>query len=500
MPTDDAGRDDPQPAGGGGTRPSESWWSPPEPGSEPAVGPADEAAGGVATDADTAGAEADAGAAGGYAPPRSPAYDAHRRRGPHFVRSRTPGAAPAADVDEHLDGTGVPVTAARPGARGASQLLITGLVLALVAVVVAVLLNPVEDPASEPHEFGSVRTTAPGATVRTDGSERPLAEGDVLTAGDMVQVPPDGSIALDLVAGGVARADEGAGLAFVDDAAGTETDEGAGPASPVIEITTGRAWVNPADGVELVVRVPAASVTTLGNPVAVRCDEQCSVEAPAAGARIDGDAGGSARPAAGEVITVDADGALALADGTEITDFAQANLDDDSAEEIPEPEPGDSPGVRASATVDGTYPLQIEIVGDPEGDALPPGVVYSSGETYDVQLAVAGSGCTTAPCRAPVQAGDGSSGSADVGDGVVSLSFANPFDCLDESRTTVIESDIGTTTVEGELTVDRVVERDGRWHVASFAGPGSVSTRLTAACNAGDVLGTSTSAARITGG
>jgi hypothetical protein len=509
MSTDDGGRDTPQPARLGDTRPSESWWSPPEPDAEadgdPEVDPDDAAA-------DEAGEDPGSGA-GGYTPPRSPAYDLNRPRGPHYVRSpevRSPvPARPAPDPGDPADTTdaddGAPgdapaSTEQQSGPRWAPQLLLAGLVLALIAVGIALLFDLGAGGDGDPHEFGSVRTTAADATLRTGGDEVPLAEGHVLAAGDVVQVPADGSVVVDLVAGGVARADAGARLAFVDVAGPGSGGTVGGSGQPAIEVTEGRAWINPVDGIELVVRVPAGRVTTLGNPVGVECDEVCSIEAPAAGATIQGDAGGSAQPAAGEVITVDADGALELADGTETTDWSQQNLANDASEDVPQPEAGDTAGVRASAALDGSYPVQIEIVGEPDGDGLPEAVVYSPGETYDVTLVIEGSTCTTAPCRTPVRAGEGSSGTAEVADGEVSLSFTNPFDCYDENRATVLEPDIGTTTVEGALKVDRVVEEGGRWRVASFTGPGTVTTTLSTPCNTGDTLGTSASTARIAGG
>ena len=321
-----------------------------------------------------------------------------------------------------------------------------------------------------------------------------------MVAGSVVQAPTGGAVEVELADGGVVRFDSGARLAFVDDNADPSTGAATGDSAPAIELATGRAWINPTDGSDLTVRVAGGQVTTGANPVAVECAGECSVEAPVAGAEIESDSGSRAHPVAGEVVTVRADTSLALGDGTQVTPWAQQNLDADDGAGLASPEPGDERGVRASAVLDGSYPFRIDVVGDPEGDTLPSALVYSAGETYSLQLGVDGSACPPVSCEVAVTAAEGATGSARVGDGTVTVSFAQQIDCYDESYTSVVVPGIGSTIVEATATVGSVVDDNGRWRIASFAGSGTISTTLTTRCNDGDSLGTSASATTVTGG
>lgn len=506
----------------GQLKPSESWWSPaPEPPPDAAPDPASEAAppadAGAAAPGDAPAPDADVEGAttagpqtppngwpAGYVPPSSPAYSASpTSTGPHYVRSRpdpapepAPPAAPLARADaDHLGLTDVPT---RRGTR-AGHLLFAGLAIAVVALATAALVSFTGDQA-QVYTFGTVREVAAGTTMRTADADEPLAEGDEVTAGSVVQLPADGSVTIELSGGGVVRLDTGARLAFVDDAADPETGEAAGDNEPALEMSAGRAWINPPDGTPIEVRLAGGRVTTEASPLAVECAAECSVESPAGGVEIDADAGGTARPVAGEVVTVRSGASLALGEGTAVTEWAQQNLDADASAHLPEPEPTDDRGVRASAVLDGSYPFRIDVVSGPDGDALPSALVYSAGETYNLQLGAAGSACPPTSCDVEITAADGAAGTARVSHGTIDVAFDQQIDCYDESYTNVVVPGIGTTTVAATLTVAGVVDEGGRWRITSFSGPGTITTTLTTPCNAGDVLGTSTSTTNVTGG
>ncbi|HKY67636.1 MAG TPA: hypothetical protein VJM49_14745, partial [Acidimicrobiales bacterium] len=406
-----------------------------------------------------------------------------------------PPPLPTAAEAEHLGLTDEP----RRRSNRAGHLLFAGLAIAVVALASAALVSLTGDEA-QVYTYGTVREVATGATVRTADGDEPLAEGDELAAGSTVQVPAEGSVAIDLAGGGVVRLDAGARVAFLDDAVDPETGELTGDSEPALEMSAGRAWINPPDGTPLEVRLAGGTVTTDANPVGVECAGECTVESPAAGVEIDADGGGTARPVAGEVVTLRSDASLALGEGTAITEWAQQNLDADAAADLPEPEATDDPGVRASAVLDGSYPFRIDVVTGPEGDALPPALVYSAGETYNLQLGAAGSACPPTSCDVEVTAADGAAGTARVGGGTIEVSFDQKIDCYDESYTSVVVPSIGTTTVTATLTVAGVVDEGGRWRVTSASGPGTISTTLTTPCNAGDALGTSTSTTNVTAG
>ena len=500
----------------GQLRPSETWWSPepdPDPAAasatvgeaEPGTAPVDDpAAGGRHDDAGRDSAEQPQEPPGGwppgYVPPSSPAYSP-RTGAPQYFRSRPgPGAVPAPAELERDPMVGLTDQPLPPPSHRAGQLLFLGLAIVFVMVAAAALLTLQGDKAATVYTFGEVTDVSAGTTVQVGDEQRELAVGDAVEAGSVVQAPTDGAVAIDLGDRGVVRFDSGARLAFLDDSADPQTGASDGDSAPAIEVATGRAWINPADGAGVTVRVTGGAVTTGANPVAVECAGECSIEAPAGGATIDSDSGSRAQPVAGEVVTVRADTSLALGDGTQVTPWAQQNLDADGSAGLAEPEPGDELGVRASAVLDGSYPFRIDVVGDPQGDTLPSALVYSAGETYSLTLGAAGSACPPVACDVAVTAAEGASGSARVADGTVTLSFAQQIDCYDESYTSVVVPGIGSTTVQATATVGGVIDDNGRWRISSFAGTGTISTTLETRCNDGDTLGTSTSATTVTGG
>ncbi len=458
----------------------------------------------------------------GYVPPPSPAYAADGRPHVPFVRSSPPprptvspappaaSPAPAAvspapspppPPPPPSPDTGLRTAPRSRGRERAGQLLFAGLAVAVVALASGALLALGDDgggPATV--ELGQTARVDAGTTVRSGARTRPLAAGDAVVAGDVVQAPTDGSVTIDLEGGGVVRFDTGASVTFIDEAIDPESGELDGDSEPVLQILAGRAWVNPADDTPVEVRLPGGRATTTANPLAIECPGDCSLQAPAAGVAIDTDSGGDAAPAPTEIVTLRADGSMSLATGSPDTAWAQQNLDADRTAGLREPEPGDEPGVVASAVLDGVYPVRIEVVGPPEGDPLPDALLYGAGEAYTLELHADGSACPPTSCQVPVTAPDGASGTADVRGGALAVTFSQPIDCYDETRNNVVVAGIGTTTVTGTLQVSAVTQDGTRWRVTASAGTGTVSTTLTTPCNPGDVLGTSTSPTSVTVG
>ncbi|HEX5365561.1 MAG TPA: hypothetical protein VFW63_02710 [Acidimicrobiales bacterium] len=437
----------------------------------------------------------------GYVPPASPAYAHGTDRGqaapprPSPADSRAPvggweeAAAPA--------GQGGPGPGHEPPdrRRQAGRLLFAG-VAACFAVVALVAVASLSGSRTTPTAVGEVTEVGEGTIVTTDGGSRPLRQGDPLTEGSTVRTPTGSALTVALGRGGVLRSG-GATLLTVRDGAAT----GAGPgheAGVALDVTRGRAWVNPPDGTDWVVRTAGGSVATAGNPVAVECAGGCRVEAPAGGADVVGATGSRAHPVAGELVAIGGDGALTLGEGTTVSPWAQANLRDDDRAGMAPPRPDDARGVRASALLDGSYPVRLDVVGPPEGEPLPRALVYSAGETYELRVQTGRRNCGPTSCESTVTASPGVTGTVRFGDGSIVLSLSRPVDCYDESRTEVAVPRIGTTTIQITAMVGHVVAEGRRWRVASFAGTGSISTTLTTACNPGDVLGTSTSAASAT--
>jgi hypothetical protein len=336
--------------------------------------------------------------------------------------------------------------------------------------------------------------------VRTGSRTSPLEAGTVIEAGDAVRAPADGAVAIALDGGGVVRFDSGASITFIDEAIDPETGQRDGESRPVFEVLAGRVWVNPADGAAVEVVLPGGRVTSEHNPVAIECPGDCSLQAPAGGVDIDADSGADAAPAPSEIVDLRSDGGMGLQIGVAETPWATQNLEGDRADGLDAPVATETPGVVASAVLDGSYPFRIDVVGEAQGDALPDALRYGAGETYSLDLAADGSACPPTSCQVPVTAADGATGSADVGGAAITVTFTQPINCYDEARQNVVVAGIGTTTVTASLQVGNVAQDGTRWRITTASGSGSVATNLTTPCNPGDVLGTSTSGTSVTVG
>ena len=441
-----------------------------------------------------------------YVPPPSPAYAPGGPPTPQFTRSTPPPrpAAPKAPTPPAPPppppDAGLRVTPVSRGRQRVGQLLFAGLALAVAALASITLLMLDGDDSPDPVTLGDVSAAEPGATVRTGAASRPLEAGEEIVAGDVVQAPSTGSVTVDLEGGGVVRFDTGASVTFTDEAIDAETGERDGASEPTLQVLAGRAWVNPADGTTVEVRLPGGRATTVANPVAIECPGDCTLHAPAAGVDIDSDGGADAAPIPTELVTLRADGTMTLGVDAAETAWARQNLDADRSAGLSDPEPGDEPGVVASAVFDGIYPFRIDVTGAPTGDPLPEALLYGAGESYELELAADGSACPPTSCELPMSAADGATGTAEVGGGTVTVTFTQPINCYDESRDNVVVAAIGTTTVTATLTVGDVAQDGPRWRIGSSSGSGTVSTTLTTPCNAGDVLGTSSSPTSITVG
>jgi hypothetical protein len=441
----------------------------------------------------------------GYTPPPSPAYAPR----PEPVVSRYAratverrAASPETVPDAADAGTSPRAWQGHQGRR----LLGVGLALVLVALAVA-LVTTVRGGGNKTYEFGQVTAVSGAATVRTgdgDSSARPIEQGDTVRAGWVIEAPGDAATTVSLSDGGVVRLAGGGRLTFTDLADAPPADGATGPPEPAIVVEGGRAWINPggpggAAAADLQVQIPDAVVTSTGNPVALDCTAACTVEAPAGGASLSTAGDADMTPAAGETVTFQPPDHFDLAVGDGPSGWAQQNLDADAAAGLPEPRPDDTPGIRDSAVVDGTYSIVIGVVGPPAGDDIPSALQYSEGETYTLDLVTDGSTCTSGSCTVPVTAIDAATGTVDISGGSLSLDLVQPIDCYDETYTTVAVPGIGTTEVEATMTVDEVSHDGTRWRVRTFTGTGAVAATLTTRCNPGDVLGTATSAITIAG-
>jgi hypothetical protein len=343
------------------------------------------------------------------------------------------------------------------------------------------------------YAFGTVGTATGDATVRVGGDDaRPLEEGETVKPGWVIVAPGEAAVTLELTGGGVVRADSGATLSFVDLA--ERSGEGGEPA-PAIEVAAGRTWVNPANEASssaVVLQIPDATVVTTGNPVAVDCTQACSVEAPAGGVTLTTRADLDASPAPNEIVTVSGADALGLVTGTAPSAWAGQNTNADNEDGLPAPTPVESAGVKGTAAANGTYRLELTVDGNPTGDPIPSELTFELGQTYTVDLVVDGSSCVAVPCDVPVTANDGASGTARVEGGTVNLSFTQPIDCYDETMTSVVVPDIGTTAVQASLRISEVVLAGDRWEATALDGSGTVAATLATPCNPGETLGTST--------
>lgn len=434
-----------------------------------------------------------------YTPPPSPAY---AEPPAPVIRYARPDPDPPAG--EPAGGAADPrARIADRSVRRGRQLLVVGslLVAAAGGTAAAVVVAGGDDAHYAFGQIASARGEPVVVVGESTGDARPLEVGETVESGWVVQLPGDAAITVELDGGGIARFDSGARVTVVDRAGGGQA--GRRP-DRAIEVTGGRAWINPggpgSGAVE--VRLLAGATGSDGNPLAVDCTTVCAVEAPAGGVTVTtgtGSAAVAATPAADEVVTLAGAGDVGVqfADGP--SDWAQQNLAADADAGLPEPVPDDRPGIRDSAVLDGDLAVSIEVVGAPSGDPIPESLRYQVGESYALELAADGSACTASTCRVPITAADGATGSAQVADGSVALTLSQPIDCYDETYTSVVVPGIGTTTVAGTLEVTGVAHDGHRWLIDAADGSGTVATTLSTACNADDSLGTSTSQVAITG-
>ncbi|HEX6570267.1 MAG TPA: hypothetical protein VF015_13925, partial [Acidimicrobiales bacterium] len=458
----------------------------------------------------SSGGPAGTGVSPAYRPPPSPAYAEPASPLPRIIRRapddrgprRTSPAGAAATEDAPTRESRRDTTRADRFARRGRQLLVVG--SALVIVTAGLAAVAIVTGGDGEYTFGQIATVRGEAVVlsdETDDEARPLEVGETVRAGWAVELPDDAAVTVELDDGGVARFDSGARVAFVDSAVDPETHERTGASKPAIEVSEGRAWVNPGagDAAPVEIHLPTGAVASAGNPLALDCTAACTVEAPAGGVSLATGTDPEIAPAANEVVTLDEPDILGVifADGPSA--WARQNLDADREAGLPEPRPDDEPGIRRSAVLDGTYRISIKVVGEPTGDAIPRALQYRLGETYGIELTADGGGCTSGTCSVPVVAPDGASGSAQVDRGSVALSLGQPIDCYDETYTSVVVPQIGTTTVIATLDVTDAEHVGERWLVSGLDGGGSVATTLTTACNRDDTLGTSTSRVDIEG-
>ena len=233
---------------------------------------------------------------------RRPRSSPGRPRRPGLLRRSRRRRRAGADPRRHpTPGCGPPRS---PGGASASgQLLFAGLALAVAALASITLLMLDGDDGPDPVTLGEVGAAEPGATVRTGARvAAPRGRRGRSCAGDVVQAPSTGAVTVDLEGGGVVRFDTGASVTFIDDAIDAETGERDGDSEPALQILAGRAWVNPADGTTVEVRLPGGRATTVANPVAIECPGDCTLHAPAAGVDIDSDGGADAAPIPTEIV------------------------------------------------------------------------------------------------------------------------------------------------------------------------------------------------------
>lgn len=432
-----------------------------------------------------------------YTPPRSPAYAT--APGPEPAVDRVAGRAADREAERQ------PPAPSRRSRQAGWQLLLTG--VALVAIAGGVVLlqrgggdgsdGGGRDERAEHHVFGEVAATSAGATVRTDDDDalgaRPLAAGDEVAAGWVVETTGDATASIDLAGGGVVRFDGDAHLTFLDLAADTETGELTGPSRPAIEVGGGRVWLNPGDEA-IAVQVAGGTIETAGNPVALDCAPACAVEAPAGGVSVATRTGNEVTPAPGEVVSITTEHGFDVEFADAPSGWADSNLAADRADGLPGDPVDDTSGIRASASFGGTYAVNVDVVSEPTGDAIPLPLRYPSGSSYTISVVADATTCEgPPPCSVPLSGVDGGAGTAEVADGAVELSFAQQIDCYNDADTAVVRPGIGTTNVDLSLEVGEVDFEGGRWLVRTLRGDGTVAATLTTRCNRDDVLGTSRS-------
>ena len=434
-----------------------------------------------------------------YRPPRSPAYAAPATPEPAVDR------VAARSTDREPDRRPPP---SRRSRQAGWQLLVTGVALVAIAGGVVVLQGGGDDDrggggggtrgdGNERLVFGEVAATSAGVTVRTDDdgalAARPLTTGDEVEVGWVVETSGDATASIDLAGGGVVRFDGDAHLTFLDLAADPETGEPSGASRPAIEVGGGRVWLNPGDEA-IAVQVAGGTLETAGNPVALDCAPVCAVEAPAGGVSVVTRTGNETAPAPGEVVSITSDHGFDVEFADAASDWADTNLAADRADGLPDDPVDEAPGIRASASFGGRYGVNLEVVSDPTGDAIPVPLRYPNGSSYTVSVVADATTCEgPPPCSVPLSGVDGGSGTAEVADGAVELRFAQEIDCYNEADTAVVRPDIGSTNVDVSLEVGEVDFEGGRWLVRTLRGDGAVAATLTTRCNTRDVLGTSTS-------
>jgi hypothetical protein len=430
-----------------------------------------------------------------YRPPPSPAYAAPPAE-PVTSSTRVPPlTAP----------TGPPAPDPSPSDRRLGwQLLIAGLFLVVVAGAVAALAIQ-SGGGTDDHTFGEVSAITGDVTVRPgiDDDLRELEVGDEVLTGWQVEVAGGGTTTIDLAGGGVLRVDSGAQVRFVDLAVDPDTGDRARASEPALDLSGGRAWFvpgTPADDAATVrAHIVDGVVESDGHPVALDCLDTCTVEAPTGGVTVTTEEGVDLTPTTNEVLRVGPGRALDLTIAEATSTWARQNLDADEQAGLSPPEADDAPGIVESAVIDGTYAIAITVVGPPAGDPIPLALQYPQGETYALDLAIDGSGCDEPPCSLPVTSDDGLSGTAQVREGEVALTFGLPINCLDETHTSVVLPGIGSTAVNATLTI-AAVDFDGeRWHARRISGTGTIAATMSTTCNPGDVLGTATSPITLAG-
>jgi hypothetical protein len=431
-----------------------------------------------------------------YTPPRSPAYATPAAPEPAVE------SPPARSTDREPDPAPAP---SRRSRQAGWQLLVTGVALVAIAGGIVVLQGGDDDSGgggggggrSESLVFGQVAATSAGATARTDDDAdlgaRPLSVGDEVEVGWVVETTGDATASIDLAGGGVVRFDSDAHLTFIDLAADPGSGDPTGASLPAIEVGGGRVWLNPGDEA-ITVQVAGGTLETAGNPVALDCAPLCAVEAPAGGVSVVTRTGNEAAPAPGEVVSITSDHGFDVEFAEAPSEWAERNREADRADGLPDDPVDEAPGIRASASLGGNYGINLEVVSEPAGDAIPGPLRYPNGSSYTVDVVADATTCDgPPPCRVPLSGVDGGSGTAEVADGAVELSFAQKIDCYNRADTAVVRPDIGTTSVDLSLRVGEVDFEGGRWLVRTLQGDGTVAATLATRCNRGDVLGTSRS-------
>jgi hypothetical protein len=349
----------------------------------------------------------------------------------------------------------------------------------VVSLGVATLVLVTRPGGEAPGEVGTVRT-ASGARVRTSGGAEPraLKDGEVVLTGWSVEAGDGPAVTVDLAAGGVLRFDGGATLTFAE-------ADGSGESKPSVEIVGGRTWFNPGgvpESAALVLRTEVVTLRSTGNPVALDCTIDCTVEAPAGGVKVSADDGVNVAPVSDEALTVTSDGGLVMRTIDQPSAWAQENLDADAAA-LPPPDPALVDGVTAGALPAGAYALDLAITNDGEGAALPAGVMFRRGQTAHYDATVETGSCPQVPCDVPVAATSARlnttvrlAGSFHIENRSMALTLTRPIDCPvpDPDRAP------GTVTITVNMTVSEAAydESARRWIATVMGGPGTSTAEI----------------------